>query len=79
MTIGDFILKPGKTFNLNKQAKRFMATIVDPHARGEFKRAMIQAQLASEQLPPRREKGDRPHGNRGTTTETSYTQPDSLT
>ncbi len=41
-------IKPGKTFNLSKQSKRFMATIVDPVARHEYKRAMIQAQLASE-------------------------------
>ena len=41
-------MKPGKTFNLSKQTKRFMATIVDPVARHEYKRAMIQAQLASE-------------------------------
>lgn len=42
------MMKPGKTFNLSKQTKRFMATIVDPVARHEYKRAMIQAQLASE-------------------------------
>jgi hypothetical protein len=41
-------MKPGKTFNLSKQTKRFMATIVDPVARHAYKRAMIQAQLASE-------------------------------
>jgi hypothetical protein len=47
------MLKPGKTFNLSKQSKRFMATIVDPIARGEFKRAMIQAELASAIVPKR--------------------------
>ena len=42
------MLKPGKTFNLNKQTKRFMCTIIDPVERNAFKRAMIQAQLAIE-------------------------------
>ena len=40
-------MKPNKTFKLSKQTKRFMATIVDPIKRGEFKRAMIQAELAA--------------------------------
>jgi hypothetical protein len=42
------MLKPGKTFNLDKQTKRFMCTFVDPVARNAFKRAMIDAQLCSE-------------------------------
>jgi len=42
------MLKPSKTFNLSKQTKRFMATIVDPVARNAYKNAMIQAQLQSE-------------------------------
>jgi HEPN domain-containing protein len=42
------MLKPGKTFNLSKQSKRFMATIVNAEDRNAYKRAMIQAQLASE-------------------------------
>jgi hypothetical protein len=42
------MLKPGKTFNLTKQTKRFMATFVDPVARNAYKRAMIDAQLCSE-------------------------------
>ena len=73
------MLKPNQNFKLSKQTKRFMATIIDPQARGQFKRDMIQAQLASEQQAPRRERGDRPGGARGLTTDTSYTQPDSLT
>jgi len=40
-------IKPGKTFVLSKQTKRFMCTIVDPVARNDFKRAMIQAELAA--------------------------------
>ena len=41
-------MKPGKTFNLTKQTKRFMATFVNAEERNAFKRAMIDAQLCSE-------------------------------
>ena len=47
------MLKPSKTFKLSKQTKRFMCTYTDAHARGEYKRAMIQAQLESEIVPKR--------------------------
>jgi hypothetical protein len=60
------MLKPSKTFNLNKQTKRFMCTIVDPVKRNEFKRAMIQAQLASEivvKSAPRDKNGPRAGAN----------------
>jgi hypothetical protein len=58
------MLKPGKTFNLSKQTKRYMATIVNTEARNHFKRMMIQAQLQSEivvKTPQRDNK--RPQGN----------------
>ena len=42
------MFKPSKTFKLNKSTKRRMATITDAVKRNDFKRAMIQAQLASE-------------------------------
>ncbi len=42
---------PTKTFKLSKTTKRMMATIVDAHARGHFKRMMIDAQLESEKRP----------------------------
>jgi len=42
------MLKPGKTFNLNKQTKRFMATFTNAEDRNHFKRMMIDAQLCSE-------------------------------
>jgi hypothetical protein len=58
-------MKPGKTFNLSKQTKRFMATIVDPVARHAYKNAMIQAQLASE-VVVKREPRDNKGGARGT-------------
>lgn len=41
------MLKPTAAFKLNQQAKRVMATIVNPHDRGAYKRSMIEAQLAS--------------------------------
>jgi hypothetical protein len=44
------MLKPNQNFKLDKQTKRFMATIVDANKRGEFKRAMIQAQLEAERI-----------------------------
>lgn len=42
-------MKPTSTFKMKKQYKVMAATILDPHKRGEFKRAMIQAQLAEEE------------------------------
>jgi len=59
------MLKPGKTFNLSKQTKRSMCTIVDPVARNQFKRMMIDAQLHSEivvKTPNKTERGT-PRGN----------------
>ena len=43
------MLKPTQNFKISKQTKRFMATILDDHKRGEYKRAMIDAQLMGEQ------------------------------
>ncbi len=43
--------KPTQNFKLSKTAKRMMATIVDAHARGHFKRMMIDAQLEAEKRP----------------------------
>jgi hypothetical protein len=40
-------MKPGKTFKLSKQTKRFMATLVNAEERNSYKRAMIQAELAA--------------------------------
>jgi hypothetical protein len=73
------MLKPGKTFNLNKQAKRFMATIVDPVARGDFKRAMIQAQLQSEVVVKREPRKPGQGGGSGQNHGGAYVAPDSLT
>jgi hypothetical protein len=52
------MMKPGKTFNLSKQTKRFMATFVNAEERHAYKRAMIQAELAAA-IVPKSTKGDR--------------------
>ena len=41
------MLRPTAAFKLDQQTKRTMATIVDPHDCGAYKRSMIEAQLAS--------------------------------
>jgi hypothetical protein len=41
------MLRPTAAFKLNQQAKRVMATIINPHDCGAYKRSMIEAQLAS--------------------------------
>ena len=58
-------MKPGKTFNLSKQTKRFMATITNAEDRNAYKRAMIQAQLAAA-VVVKREPRDNKGGPRGT-------------
>jgi hypothetical protein len=41
------MFKPTAAFKLDQQAKRTMANYLNPHKRGAYKRAMIEAQLAS--------------------------------
>ena len=43
---------------MSKQSKRFLATIIDPHLRGQIKRSTVQAELASQQQV-RQPRGDR--------------------
>ena len=40
------MIKTNSNFKLNKQVKRFMATMIDPVQRHAFKNAMIQAKLS---------------------------------
>lgn len=40
-------MKAGSAFKMKRTTKYQLATFTDSHKRGEFKRAMIQAQLAS--------------------------------
>ena len=58
------MLKPNKTFRLSKQTKRFMCTIADPVERNEYKRIMIQAELAAA-IAPKREPRDNKGGPKG--------------
>lgn len=44
---------------MSKQTKRGLALIIDPHERGIQKRIMIQAELAAQQQPARRDKKDK--------------------
>jgi hypothetical protein len=51
-------MKPGANYKMTKQSKRFLATVIDPHRRGELKRGTIQAELAGQQQV-RQPRGDR--------------------
>jgi hypothetical protein len=51
-------MKRDKNFKLEKQTKRYMATILDPVKRNEFKNAMIAAQIVGAQ-PYKSEKKNR--------------------
>lgn len=42
-------MKLGPTFKLNKEAKRQLCFIHDPHKRGVIKKMFIEAQVALEQ------------------------------
>jgi hypothetical protein len=51
--------KSDKNFRLSKSAKRTLATILDPHQRGAYKRLMIDAEVEMMKAPPSREKGSK--------------------
>jgi hypothetical protein len=51
-------MKPGPNYRMSAQTKRFASTILDPHKRGEYKRAMIDAELSAA-IQPRSSKGKR--------------------
>jgi hypothetical protein len=42
------MIKPTSSFKMSKANKFRLASILDPHRRGEVKRGLIQAQLLSE-------------------------------
>lgn len=52
------MLKPNKTFKLDKSTKSFLASISNKAERDSFKNAMIDAQLASEIKAPTEKKGN---------------------
>ena len=59
-------IKPGKTFKLRKSTKAMMGSITDTNKRNDFKRMMIQAQLASEIVVKREPRSDnKPRGTVG--------------
>ncbi len=49
------MLKANANYRMSKQAKRLLATIVDPQQRADFKRSTIQSELSAA-IQPRREK-----------------------
>ena len=55
------MLKPGPNYRMSSQLKASLAlskTFQDPHKKGQWKRAMIDAELSAAQQP-KREKGKR--------------------
>jgi hypothetical protein len=52
------MLKPGKTFNLSKEAKRIMASVANPEMSNHIKRLHIQGELAAA-VQPKRERAPR--------------------
>jgi hypothetical protein len=51
-------MNPGHNFRLPKAVKRQAANYLDPHRRGQYLRAMIQATTASQEQP-RRSRGSK--------------------
>ena len=49
------MLKPTANYRMTKQSKRYLANIVDPIKRSEFKQMCIQSELAAA-IQPKREK-----------------------
>ena len=47
------MMKPGKTFNLSKEAKRLMASVANPEMSNHIKRLHIQGELAAAVQPKR--------------------------
>ena len=47
------MIKPGPSYRMSRAHKVMLASIVDPHRRGEFKRTVIQADLHSRTGTPR--------------------------
>mgnify|MGYP003353014102 CR=1 FL=1 len=50
----------GPNFKMNKQSKRELARILDPHKRGAIKRSLIQAQVQSEMITKRPRENNKP-------------------
>ena len=52
------MIKPGPNYRMPKSIKRQLAVIVDPQYRGEIRRLMIQADLASRIAAPRKKSSE---------------------
>jgi hypothetical protein len=55
-------MKPGPNYKMRSLTKMALSTIVDPIKRGEWKRSMIQAELAAA-IQPKREPRMNKHTN----------------
>jgi hypothetical protein len=44
-------MKPGKTFNLSKTSKRMLAQFTDRQERSDWKKMMIEAEIAAATIP----------------------------
>ena len=53
------MIKPGSNYRMPKSIKRQLAVIVDPQYRGEIRRLMIQADLASRIVAHRQKNSDK--------------------
>jgi hypothetical protein len=53
------MIKSGPNYKMPKSIKRQLAVIVDPQYRGEIRRLMIQADLASRVAAPRQKNSDK--------------------
>jgi hypothetical protein len=51
-------MKPGSNYKMPKSIKRQLAVIVDNHLRGDIRRLMIQADLASRIAAPRKKSSE---------------------
>lgn len=49
-------IKPTKTFRYPKGLRPLLATITDPHARGEYRKQMVQAVLLGNRQPEKKKK-----------------------
>lgn len=52
------MIKPNANYRMPKSIKRQLAVIVDPQFRGDIRRLMIQADLASRIAAPRQKSTD---------------------
>lgn len=54
-------MKPTSNYKMSKQAKRYLATILDPHKRGQIKKGIIDSELTKEFQPRRSRVAESPN------------------